>query len=139
MHVNSYLNRHFVTQFKCVNLQKDLYEKSFKYWVCMHKMKECNHNLYPVFKFFQTNTRHMNVLSLDMAICISLMCVEKNPPPPKKVPRTQHNTHIVHIPSSQLHCVQLHTTLHCAVAQHYFHTVMATYGTHEVVQLHRHI
>lgn len=82
----------------------------------------------------------MNVLSLDMAICISLTCVEKNPPPPpKKVPRTQHNTHIVHTPSSQLHCVQLHTTLHCAVAQHYFHTVIATYGTHEVVQLHRHI
>lgn len=73
----------------------------------------------------------MIVLSLDMAICISLICIEKKC---TQMPLAQCITHTLF----KITLLQHHTTLHCTVA-HYLHTVMVTHGTHEVAQLHRHI
>lgn len=74
----------------------------------------------------------MIVLSLDMALCISLICIEKKC---TQMPLAQCITHTLF--KITLYNIIQHFNL--TVAQHYLHTVMVTHGTHEVAQLHRHI
>lgn len=132
VHVNSYFNHHFVTQFKRVNLQKICMRKASSSGYVFYKMKKSIITTYPVQKCFKKHQAYMIVLSLDMALCISLICIEKKMHP--NASRTLYYTHPL-----QNNTLQHHTTLHCTVTQHYLHTVMVTHGTHEVAQLHRHI
>lgn len=77
VHVNSYFNHHFVTQFKRVNLQKICMRKASSSGYVFYKMKKSIITTYPVQKCFKKHQAYMIVLSLDMALCISLMCIEK--------------------------------------------------------------